>query len=286
MALAVRLGSSPLSLPDKGGTWLAPTSSFPTAVQARWTRSLFWTWSACSDCDVPATDKPIERRQLLPHRATGTGEPVRSAEIAAEIVAGMTCADDGAAFGVMRGRCGDFGAIVEDGVAYNCDPTPASKLSSACATHGDAVAGAVHHGCMRVARRARGSQLVADCMLRVGWCMPSVSYGESTVPRMVAKQRPKWKAMPAPPAARTCSCTRTDALTTDPTAEPSDGPQGTSSRSWHTDRAGSPPPPPSPRPSSLPSGFRPRPAKYTLERMHTHSHAVKSHTHTQTALAQ
>ena len=56
-------------------------------------------------------------------------------------------------------------------------------------------------------------------MLRVGWCMPSVSYGESTVTRMVAKHVPKCKAMLTPPLPEPVHIrTRTDALPMDPTA--------------------------------------------------------------------
>jgi hypothetical protein len=61
-------------------------------------------------------------------------------------------------------------------------PLPPLCVAAACVLHG-----------VRVV-----TQLVADCMLRVGWCMASVSYGESTVTRMVAKHIPDCKAMPTP----------------------------------------------------------------------------------------
>jgi hypothetical protein len=47
----------------------------------------------------------------------------------------MTCADDRTALAVMRGRCGDFVAMVEDGVAYNCDHTCLEAAKSDLRNH-------------------------------------------------------------------------------------------------------------------------------------------------------
>jgi hypothetical protein len=90
----------------------------------------------------------------------------------------------------MRGRCGDFVAMVEDGVAYNCNHTCLEALQRMRDSWG-ALAAAVHRGCMCAARRARGSQLVAYLHVACWWCMPSVSYGESTVTRIAAKAMPE-----------------------------------------------------------------------------------------------
>ena len=107
--------------------------------------------------------KPIERRKLLPqwHWRARSQWHWRASRISRDRRRDRDRSRDEVrtALAVMRGRCGDFVAMVEDGVAYNCNHTGLEALQRMRDSWGCPRCRCASR--LHVCSTARGSQLVA-----------------------------------------------------------------------------------------------------------------------------